>query len=173
MSCLVKTITPFIDREILCQALQECGCQYQIQGCDILTDRRDYYGLQKFQWQNGRYVYLHESSAENRMFGPSFPWGNINQQQYKTVSSFLEQVEKHYNEIYQRRLAEIELAKLRAAEEERRRLEEEKIRLENERKAFVEKQKNAIIQKAKAKGYYVKEEKIKNKIKLVLVKRTY
>lgn len=173
MSSIVKTITPFIDKEILCQALKECGCQYQDQGLEILTDRHDYYGLQKFQLQLGRYVYLHDSSAENMRFGPHYPWGNIDQQQYKTVSAFLEAVEKHYNEIYQRRLAEIELAKLRAAEEERRRLEEEKIRLENERKAFVEKQKSAIIQKAKAKGYYVKEEKIKNKIKLVLVKRTY
>ena len=49
----------------------------------------------------------------------------------------------------------------------------EELSRENERKAFVEKQKNAIIEKAKSKGYYVKEEKIKNKIKLVLVKRTY
>jgi len=171
MSSLVKTITPFIDREILCQALQECGCQYQIQGNNILTDRRDYFGLQMFQLQQGRFVYLHDSDAV--MFSSSFPWENINQQQYKTVSSFLEQVEKHYNDIYQRRLAEIELEKQRAAEEERRRLEEERIRLENERKAFVEKQKNAIIQKAEKKGYYVKEEKVKNKIKLVLLKRTY
>lgn len=159
MSSIVKTITPFIDKEILCKALEQCGCKYQIQGTDIVTDRRDYYGMQKFHLQGGRYVYMHDSSAENMRFGPHYPWGNIDLQQYKTVSSFLENIEKQYNILYQKRLEEIELA--------------EKIRIENERKAFVEKQKNAIIEKAKSKGYYVKEEKIKNKIKLVLVKRTY
>ena len=159
MSCIVKTVTPFIDKEILCAALNECGCKYKIVGNEILTERQDYYGFQKFSLQNERYVFLHDSSAENMRFGPHYPWGNIDLQQYKKVSSFLENVETHYNTLYQKRLKELELA--------------EKIRLENERKAFVEKQKNAIIEKAESKGYYVKEEKVNNKIKLVLIKRTY
>ena len=142
MSSVVKTITPFIDKDILCAALEECGCKYQIVGNEILTDRQDYYGLQKFSLQNERYIFMHDSSAENMRFGPHYPWGNIDLQQYKTVSAFLENIETHYNALYQKRLEEIELA--------------EKIRLENERKAFVEKQKNAIIEKAKSKGYYVK-----------------
>ena len=54
------------------------------------------------------------------------------------------------------------------------RLEQEALeQKERERIAFVEKQKASIIQKAKAKGYTVKERKVKNKVKLVLVKRTY
>ena len=174
MSCIVKTITPFIDKDILCAALEKCGCKYQIKDDVILTDRKDYYGLQKFSLQGGRYVFMHDSSAENMRFGPHYPWGNIDLQRYKTVSSFLENVENYYNALYKKRLEEIERARQQAiAEAERKRLEEEKIRIENERKAFVEKQKNAIIEKAESKGYYVKEEMVKDKIKLVLVKRTY
>ncbi len=174
MSSVVKTITPFIDKEILCAALEKCGCKYQIQGSVILTDRKDYYGLQKFSFQDGRYVFMHDSSAENMRFGPHYPWGNIDLQQYKTVSSFLENVENHYNVLYQKRLEEIELARQQAiAEAERQRLEQERIRMEEERKAFVEKQKKSIIEKAKAKGYSVKETKVNNKIKLVLVRHTY
>lgn len=174
MSSVVKTITPFIDKGILLAALEECGCKYTINGNDILTDRKDYYGLQKFSFQGGRYVFMHDSSAENMRFGPHYPWGNIDLQKYKTVSSFLENIETHYNALYQKRLEEIELARQKAvAAAERKRLEEEKIRLENERKAFVEKQKASIIEKAHAKGYSVKETKVNSKIKLVLVRHTY
>ena len=158
MSCIVKTITPFIDKEILCAALEECGCHCTVQGDNIITDIRDLrIGYQTFKRDaNGKYSLLAYSYKD------------------KNRAAFVNEVEIHYNALYKKRLEEIERARQQAiAEAERKRLEEEKIRLENERKAFVEKQKNAIIEKAESKGYYVKEEKVKDKIKLVLVKRTY
>ena len=174
MSHITKTITPFIDKEILCQALTEAGCAITVNGNEIITDRRDYYGLQKFSFQNGRYVFMHDSSADVFIYGPRYPWGNIDTKEYKNVSLFLTDIEVRYNAIYQKKMEEIEQARQAAiAEAERQRLEQERIRLENERKAFVEKQKNAIIEKAKAKGYSVKETKANNKIKIVLVRRTY
>lgn len=174
MSSIVKTITPFIDKDILCLALEECGCQYKVVGDEILTDRKDFYGLQKFSLQKGRYVFMHDSSAEDMRYGSRYPWGNINMQEYKTVSSFLENVETHYKILYNKRMEEIQRAHQQTiAEVERKRLEQERIRMEKERKDFVDNQKKAIIEKAEAMGYYVKEENAGNKIKLVLVRHTY
>ena len=159
MSCIVKTVTPFIDKEILCAALKEYGCECTIQGEKIITNIKDVLiGFQTFErdYRTGRFV-LNAYSHTDR-----------------NRAEFVNQIEKYYNILYQKRLEEIELARQKAiAEAEKKRLEEEKKRLEEERKAFVEKQKNTIITRAEEKGYYVKEEKVNNKIKLVLVKRTY
>ena len=46
-------------------------------------------------------------------------------------------------------------------------------RIEEERKKYVKSQKKKICEKAKAMGYSVKETIVKDKIQLVLVKRTY
>jgi hypothetical protein len=126
-------------------------------------------------------------------------WHNINTKEYKTVSVFLASVEKAYNTIYQKKLeeeerlrreaqeraerlrqealAEAERKRLEAErlalEAERKRLEEERLRLERERQEYVEKQRSTIIAKAKEKGYSVREERVKDKIKLVLVRNTY
>lgn len=167
MSAVIKTTTPFINKELLLQALKNIGCNFTLQGNEILTDRKDYYGLQKFSLNNGRYVFLHNSSAESGSqymnVTKDYPWGNIKNQEYKSVSEFLKSVEKDYNSLYQKKLEELE----------RLRLEEEKIRLEQERLAFVEKQKATIIERAKEQGYSIKEENVKGKIKLVLVRNTY
>ena len=168
MSSVVRTATPFINRELLLKALDAVGCGYTIQGNEILTDRQDYYGAQKFIFQNGRYVFVHEEHAQ------SYSWGNINMQQYKSASSFIVAVGQEYNSIYAKQIEELERKRLAAvAEEERRKAEEEKQRLERERKEFVEKQKTAIIAKAKEQGYDIQETMVDNKIKLVLVQTTY
>lgn len=163
MSSIVKTITPFINKEFLCEALKAVGCEYTIQENAIITDRQDYYGRQKFELINGRFVFLHDSSAENMRFGPRYPWGNINAQQYKTVSDFLKHLETAYNDIYRKRMEELE----------RLRLEAERLRLEQERQDFVEKQRQTVIANAQKKGYAIREERVKDKIKLVLVRNTY
>jgi len=163
MSSIVKTVTPFINMEMLCEALNAVGCAYTVQGNAIITDRQDYYGRQKFELMNERFVFLHDSSAENMRFGPQYPWGNINNQQYKTVSDFLRQVETAYNDVYRKRMEELE----------RLRLEAERQRLEQERRDFVEKQRQTIIANAKKQGYAVREERVKDKIKLVLVRNVY
>ena len=164
MSSVVKTVTPFINREILLKALAAVGCKYTVQGDIILTDRYDYNGVQKFQFGKGRYMYVHDSDH----------WGNIDTSKYKTVSSFLQAVGAEYNAIYRKRLEELEYKRLAAiAEEERKKAEEEKLRLERERKEYVEKQRSTIVAKAKEQGYDVRETTVNNNIKLVLVRTTY
>jgi hypothetical protein len=167
MSAIVKTATPFLNKELLLQALENIGCKYTLQGNDILTDRIDYYGIQKFSFLNGRYVFLHDSSAEyNSPYmnaSRNYPWGNINNQQYKSVSEFLQAVGEEYEKLYQKKLEELE----------RQRLEEEQKRLEQERLAYIENLTNQITQKAKEEGYTIKKEKVKGKVKIVLTKNTY
>jgi hypothetical protein len=158
MSCVIKTVTPFIDCEILCQALKTVGCNCRVQGNKIITDRIDVrLGFQEFVKDNlGRYALFAYSHTD------------------KNQTEFVSAIENHYNTLYQKKLEEIEIARQKAlAEAERQRLEQERIRLEQERQAFVEKQKSSIIAKAKEMGYSIKEEKIKGKIKLVLARNTY
>lgn len=147
MSAVIKTTTPFIDLECLCKALTEVGCSFQIQGNKVITDRKDVrLGFQSFQKDNyGRYALFAYSHTD------------------RNKADFIRLIEKQYNVIYQNKLEEVE----------RLRLEEEKIRLEKERQEFIEKQRATIIERAKEQGYSIKEEKIKGKIKLVLVKNTY
>ncbi len=170
MSAVVKTVTPFIDKECLLKALDKLDVKYTIKQNEIVTERVDYYSNQKFVYQNGHYKFQHDSSANRQ----NYPWRNLNVKEWKTVSGFLEVVEKEYNQVYAEKIAELERLRQEAlAEQERIRLEKEIKRIEEERKAFVEKQKQAIIEKAKAKGYSVKEKKVNNKVKLILVRHTY
>ena len=158
MSAVIKTVTPFIDKECLLKALDKLDVKYTINGNQIVSQN------QKFIYRNGHYtldMYSHNYQSVN--------WND-----YKNKNSFLEVVEKEYNQFYAKKLAELERLRQEAlAEKERIRLEKEIKRIEEERKAFVEKQKQAIIEKAKAKGYSVKVKKVKNKIKLILVRHTY
>jgi hypothetical protein len=162
MSAVVKTITPFINKEMLLHALDCVNCKYTVSGNTIITERIDYRGNQKFILDNGKFTFQHDSDM----------WRTFNKN--NSVSSFLEAVEKEYNRIYAEKLAELELIRQeQLAEQERIRLEEEMKRIEQERIAYVEKQKQAIIQKAKEQGYSVQEKKINNKIKLILRRNTY
>lgn len=158
MSAVVKTVTPFIDKECLLKALGKLDIKYSEIANQIKTQN------QIFIFRDGHYildVYSHNYQT--------ISWNN-----YKNKNTFLQAVEKEYNQIYIEKLAEIERKRQEAlVEAERKRLEEEAKRLEEERKAFVEKQKQSIIKKAKAKGYSVEEKKIGKKIKLVLVRHTY
>lgn len=140
MSAVIKTITPFIDLECLCEALTSVGCGFRIQENHIITDRKDVrLGFQTFQKDNyGKYVLLAYSHTDNNQ------------------ADFIRIVEKEYNTIYQTKLEEAE-----------------RLRLEQERLAFIEKQRATIIERAKEQGYSIKEEKVKGKIKLVLIKNTY
>jgi len=176
MSAVVKTITPFIDRGILVQALKNLGYRfctdienfginpnaipskgfgvYSIPKDEIVMMIGSFY--QRFSLMNGRYILLTDSHDPMH-------WSRLNAQQFKTERGFLQEIEREYIKIYNSKMEELE----------KQRQEEERIRLENERKAFVEKQKENIIAKAKEKGYSIKEENVKGKIKLVLVRNTY
>ena len=149
MSAVVKTVTPFTQRDLLLEALDELGVVYQEQGNAIMTERVDDYGAQRFIYEQGAYRFQHDSS----------PWRQLNFKKWKTVSTFLSAVETAYHQAYER-------LQQRLAEEERRRLEEE-------RQRFVEQQKQTVIQRAKEQGYNVKETRKGNKIQLQLVRTTY
>ncbi|MCZ2355108.1 MAG: hypothetical protein LC115_00225 [Bacteroidia bacterium] len=147
MSAVIKTATPFIDLECLCKALESVDCGFRVEGNKVVTNRKDVrLGFQEFQKDNfGRYALFAYSHTD------------------RNQADFIRTVEKQYNVIYQNKLKETE----------RLRLEEERKRLEQERLAFIDKQRTTIIERAKEQGYSVKEENIKGKIKLVLVRNTY
>ena len=159
MSAVVKTITPFVNQDCLFQALDELGVKYSIDKLSIITERKDYRGFQKFVFEKGQYLFRHDSDANRG----SFYGYNKNQKTWKTTTAFLKAVESKYRVIYSNLLEELE----------QKRLEEERKRIEEERKAFVEERRKTIITKAKEQGYSVQEKKVKNKIKLVLVKNVY
>ncbi|MCL1993754.1 MAG: hypothetical protein FWG66_12500 [Spirochaetes bacterium] len=117
MSSIVRTVTPFINREILLEALAAVGCNYTIQGNTVVTDRRDNRGLQKFELTGGRYKYVYYSGDQ------------------LAVGSFLKNVGEQYSKIYKRKLEEL-------AEKERQRLEQERRDfVEKQRSAIVAKAK--------------------------------
>lgn len=158
MSCVLRTITPFISKEILLEALEKCGYEYNIKGGNIYIPAVCTY----FQFKNGKYILIHD---------------DLN----FLINSFLVKVAKSYNNIYERKLKRLEeikmekekVEKLKKQESERlekQRLKEEVERLERERIAYIESQKKAIMEKAKAKGYRVVEVKKENKVQLTLVR---
>jgi hypothetical protein len=145
---MIKSLTPFLNRDILAQALTRIGCEYTIQGDEIITGRKDWHGNQTFIFRDGKYLFQHDETQLNL--------SNYGSEAYKPLRNFLEAVEKEYNAVC-REITEAE----------------EQARLERERKEYVEKQKEAIIAKAKAQGYSVREEKAGDKVKLVLRRVTY
>ncbi len=166
MSAVVKTITPFINKEMLMKALDFVGCKYTINGNSIITERIDSSGNQTFILINGRYQIQHYNHESFLQFSEN--------KTRKPLNLFLQDVEREYNRIYAEKLAELErIRQEQLAEQERIRLEEEMKRIEQERIAYVEKQKQTIIQKAKEQGYSVQEKKVNNKIKLILHRNTY
>jgi len=147
MSAVVKTVTPFIDKECLLKALDKLELAYTLKDKQIRTKK------QVFNLKNGHYtldVY-------------SYNYKSIDWNDYKNKNSFLKAIETEYNLFYIEKIEKIKKLKQ----------EQELKKLEEERKAFVENQKQQIIKKAKAKGYSVKEKMVKNKVKLILVRHTY
>jgi hypothetical protein len=188
MSSRIKTRTPFLNRELLIQALEAIGCAYRVTRNSIITNRTDYRGEQQFIFENGRYFFQYEDG--------DFGLRQYGSEEHKPTHLFLADVEKAYNAIYQRQLEELERKRLAAiaeaerlrkaqlaeqewlrllakAEEERKKAEEEMRRREQERKEYVAKQKAAIIARAAEQGYDIRETAAGNKIKLVLVRTTY
>jgi hypothetical protein len=154
MSSVVKTLTPFLNRELLVAALKEVGCLCTVSGDEIATNRQDYQGRQRFVFADGRFAFVHDSDAI---------WRGSTGAENRSVATFLSEVETAYNVLYQRKLVELE----------RLRLEDERRQLERERQAYVEKVKITVRANAKAKGYDIREEAYAGKIKLILVRNVY
>lgn len=165
MSAVIKTTTPFVSCNLLCEALDALSVSYSVQKDQIITNLRDYYGNQIFIYdsKSRRYLFQHDSSANGRYL--PYPWG-MDVKQWGTVSSFLQKVDLEYKKAFQR-------LEIRVAEEKK--LEEEcRLKEEQERKhLFVENRKREIISKAREKGYSVKETKQGDKVHLVLVRTQY
>ena len=112
MSCLVRTTTPFINEEILLEALKNCGYKYELRGNKIYLPELNVYRETYFKLLNGKYVLSYDSYNSN-------------------ISSLLQKLEAEYNKVYERKL-----------EEERERLERERLAfIEAQKKAIIEKAK--------------------------------
>ena len=112
MSCLVKTTTPFISQEILLEALEKCGYNYEIKNDKIYIPLSHKYRNTYFKFVNGKYI--------------------LNYDSYNTeISYFLTKLEKSYNNVYEIKL-----------KEEAERLERERLAyIESQKKAIMEKAK--------------------------------
>lgn len=87
MSCLVKTTTPFISQEILLEALEKCGYNYEIKNDKIYIPSLHKYRNTYFKFVNGKYI--------------------LNYDSYNTeISYFLTKLEKSYNNVYEIKLKE-------------------------------------------------------------------
>ena len=56
MSCLVKTTTPFISQEILLEALEKCGYNYEIKNDKIYIPSLHKYRNTYFKFVNWKYI---------------------------------------------------------------------------------------------------------------------
>ena len=112
MSCLVKTATPFISEEILLEALEKCGYEYEIKNDKIYIPALHMYRNTYFKFVNGKYILNHDSHNNE-------------------IYSFIAKVEKSYNNVYEIKL-----------KEEAERLERERLAyIESQKKAIMEKAK--------------------------------
>jgi len=151
MSVVIKTLTPFTECDVLIEALASLNVSTTVSGVKIITDRRDYQGLQHFIWNGDVYVFRHDSDElGGRIIN------NAIHRQYTPTRQFLSKLEIAYKTAYQLHLARL--------------AEAERLRLEQERLARVEAVRSNAIAKAKAQGYRVKEQKKNGKIQLVLTR---
>jgi hypothetical protein len=165
MSAVIKTTTPFTIKEVLFSALVTLGAEpisitaeninsfrqrSNVTIGDIITNRRDYNGLQLFCF-NGDVWHLQHDQDEYATRIES-----ATQKQYQSVSRFLNELNVAYQGCYQVHLDNI-------AELERQRIEQERI-------DRVEAIRQQAIAKAKAQGYTVKEKHIRGKTQLVLTR---
>ena len=112
MSCLVKTATPFISEEILLEALEKCGYEYEIKNDKIYIPALHMYRNTYFKFVNGKYILNHDSYNNE-------------------IYSFIAKVEKSYNNVYEIKL-----------KEEAERLERERLAyIESQKKVIIERAK--------------------------------
>ena len=112
MSCLVKTATPFISEEILLEALEKCGYEYEIKNDKIYIPALHKYRNAYFKFVNGKYILVYDRDNNE-------------------IYSFIAKVEKSYNNVYEIKL-----------KEEAERLERERLAyIESQKKAIMEKAK--------------------------------
>lgn len=168
MSAIIKTTTPFTIEAVLIKALAVLGAEplkvdvtnirsLQHNGGvhigDIFTNRKDYYGIQHFRFEQDRWILRHDSNEMNGRITAS----SMGSRQYIPVQEFLTSLAKEYAIIYPAYLQELE--------------EKEQRILEEQRRARVEATRLQAIEKAKSQGYSIKETRnSKGQIQLVLTR---
>jgi hypothetical protein len=151
MSAIVQSLTPFTNKEVLLEALNslEVGCR-EINN-EILTERGDYFGNQRFVWHNNQYYFQYDSDEQAIHLQQNF-------KEWKSSDSFLKAVEERYVKLYQLKLHQLG--------------ESEKQKEEQKKKEYILEQEKKIQEKAKALGYKVEKRVEKdNTVQFVLVKR--
>ncbi|MGR6837730.1 hypothetical protein ACU5DF_00960 [Aliivibrio wodanis] len=151
MSVVIKTLTPFAECDVLIEALASLNVTATVNGRNIITDRHDYQGQQRFIWNGDTYLFRYDSDELGGRIV-----NNAIHRQYTPTRQFLSQLEITYKTAYKLHLTRL--------------AEAEKQRLEQERLARVEAARVNAIAKAKAQGYRVKEQKKNGKIQLVLTR---
>ncbi|MFA0570467.1 hypothetical protein [Vibrio gallaecicus] len=165
MSAVIKTTTPFTIKEVLFSALATLGAEpvsvtaeninrfrqrSNVTIGDIITNRRDYNGLQLFCFNGDVWQLQHDQDEYATRIV------SVTQKQYQSVSRFLNELNVAYQGCYKVHLDNI-------AALERQRIEQERI----DRIAEARQQ---AIDKAIQQGYSVKEKHIRGKIQLVLTR---
>ena len=168
MSAVIQTATPFIEAQLLIEALETLGAEPQLYSDDaknttlqnyrgtqlvagdILTNRSDYYGPQFFRLSNNTYSLFHDSS-EMQVVG--------NRRDYQKIRDFLANLDKAYRNAWNQR--------------QERLAEEARIKAEEMRKKKVEEVRQAVIEKARMEGYYVEEEIVNDNVQLILSRTVY
>lgn len=154
MSVVIKTLTPFTEQDVLISALENLDIKVDVVNGELLTNRQDYQGLQKFVWNNSIYQLQHDShELRGQIIGHSF--GKV----YTKVKEFLASVNTQYQIEYSKKLERI--------------AQVERDRLERERLERVELTTARAIEKARSQGYNVTETRKNGKVKLVLTRTVY
>ena len=151
MSAVLRLSTPFVEKDLLVEALQSIDAFLKVDlNGGIQTKRNDDRGQQTFiLTSQGHYIFQYDSDSDRYPFGlPKMP-----------VQQFMQQVEKAYVSAQQKKLERL--------------AEEERIRVEEERKARVDKVRREAIMKAKNQGYAVRETRKGDQIQLVLTRTVY
>ena len=151
MSAVIKTLTPFIEQDVLLDALMSLDVECHVINNRIITNRSDYQGKQHFQLHNGKYHLVHDSDDIG-----GYLTSNIFNKQYIPIKQFLSELEVAYQSFYELKLARV--------------AEAERIKMEKIKREYVEETKAKAIAQAKEQGFSVKESRVNGKIKLVLTR---
>ena len=164
MSAYTKLMSPMIDQECLISALGDLGFGAEkLEVHDTPVSLQGYGGDLRPERANVLIRKKHVGHASNDIGFLATPFGFVAHISQFDRQNYSEQWLGSLHAAYQTRLA----AKLeRIAAEERQRLEEERQRV-------VEAQRLAVHARAKKMGYQVQEAREGDKIRLMLVKRTY
>ena len=91
MSVVVKTLTPFTECNVLIEALASLNVSTTVNGTNIITDRHDYQGQQRFVWNGNAYLFSRESYSRF----PDIWWADKNFKNQKQITNINPQQNKY------------------------------------------------------------------------------